>query len=210
MGVIYLARNQEQNEKMREERQSMIRAEALRQFAAKGLSATKIKDIAEGVGMAQGLIYHYYPSKEDIYLELINHALDNMNEAVFNLAGMTEPPNVKIKLAISEMLKTIDASQDFNQTCRLIAGATNSSVLPPSAQEIIERKRDIPYQEVARIMEAGQADGSVIAADPYELAVIFWTAVNGLAIYKATRPDPIAMPPARIIYNMFLIDQDKD
>lgn len=205
-----MARNQEQNEKMREERQAMIRAEALRQFAAKGLAATKIKDIAEGVGMAQGLIYHYYPSKEDIYVELINHALDKMNEAVYNLAGMPEPPDVKIKMAISEMLKTIDASRDFNQTCRLIAGAANSSVLPAAAQELIGKKRDIPYQVLAGIMEAGQGEGTIIAADPYELAVIFWTTVNGLAIYQATRPDPIPMPPARILYNMFLVDRDND
>lgn len=205
-----MARNQEQNEKMREERQAMIRAEALRQFAAKGLAATKIKDIAEGVGMAQGLIYHYYPSKEDIYVELINHALDKMNEAVYNLAGMPEPPDVKIKMAISEMLKTIDASQDFNQTCRLIAGAANSSVLPAAAQELIGKKRDIPYQVLAGIMEAGQVEGTIIAADPYELAVIFWTTINGLAIYQATRPDPIPMPPARILYNMFLVDRDSD
>lgn len=189
---------------MREERREKILKEALHQFSAKGLFATKIKDIAEGVGMAQGLIYHYYPSKEEIYAELISNALDKMNSAVYALVAMPEPPDVKIHMAIAEMLRTIDASDDFNQTCRLIAQATNSAALPTSARLLIEDKRDIPYREVAKIMAAGQDEGTIVEADPYELAVIFWTAINGLAIYKATRPDAIAMPDPEILSSMFL------
>jgi len=193
---------------MRDERREKILTEALHQFAAKGPFAAKIKDIAEGVGMAQGLIYHYYQSKEDIFMELINHALEKMNEAVYQLAVMPEPPDVKIKMAITEMLRTIEGSDDFNQTCRLIAQATNTDILPAGVRQLIEEKRDIPYQEVAKIMAAGQAEGTIIAADPDQLAMIFWTSLNGLAIYKATRSGAIAMPEARILYNMFLTTKD--
>ena len=52
-----LARNKEQNNKMREKKRELILKEAMKEFALKGLFATKIKDIAENVGMAQGLLY---------------------------------------------------------------------------------------------------------------------------------------------------------
>ena len=199
-----MARNKQQNEKMREERKEQILLGALHQFAAKGLFATKIKDIAEAVGMAQGLVYHYYKSKDEIYVELIKNALDKMNEAVYSLKEMSLPPHEKIRLAIEQLLKTIESSNDFTQTCRLIAHATNSTAIPEEAKKLIEEKRDIPYQEIAKIMAQGQEEGTIIKADPNELAIIFWTFINGLAIYKATRQDSTAIPHADILINMFI------
>ncbi|HET6316747.1 MAG TPA: TetR/AcrR family transcriptional regulator [Chloroflexota bacterium] len=37
---------------------------ALHVFAAKGLEAATIKDLSDAAGVAQGLLYHYFPSKE--------------------------------------------------------------------------------------------------------------------------------------------------
>jgi AcrR family transcriptional regulator len=202
--VICLARNQEQNEKMREERKKQILEEALRQFAGKGLFATKIKDIAEAVGMAQGLIYHYYKSKEDIYVELIGDALDKMSNAVYMLQELPKPPHQKIQMAIERLLETIECSEVFTQTCLLIAQATNSTAVPENAKKLIEEKRDIPYQVIAQIMAEGQKQGTIIKADPSELAVIFWTSINGLALYKATRQNGVAIPDARILISLFL------
>lgn len=199
-----MARSRQQNEKMREERKEQILSGALQQFAAKGLFATKIKDIAETVGIAQGLIYHYYKSKDEIYVELIEKALDKMNSAVFSLKEMTDPPHEKIKMAVKQLIKTIEDSRDFTQTCRLIAHATNSAAIPEAAKNIIEKKRDIPYREIAKIMADGQKEGTIVEADPNELAVVFWTSINGLAIYKATRQGRTAMPNADILINMFL------
>lgn len=203
-----MARNQEQNEKMREERKAQILSAALRQFASKGLFATKIKDIAEDVGMAQGLIYHYYKSKDEIYVELINNALEKMNRAVLSLKDMPVPPHEKIRMAIKQLFHTIETSDDFTQTCRLIAHATNSSEIPEEARGFIEEKRDIPYQEIGNIMAEGQEEGTIIQADPHELAIVFWTSINGLAIYKATRQDITTMPDPRILINMFIKENE--
>lgn len=205
-----MARNQEQNAKMRGEKKEQILAGALHEFSTKGLFATKIKDIAESVGMAQGLIYHYYKSKEEIYEELIKNALDKMNSAVFMLKEMPLRPHEKIKTAIEKLLQTIETSDDFTQTCRLIAQATNSTAIPENAKKLIEEKRDIPYQEIAKIMAEGQKEGTIVRADPKDLAMIFWTSINGLAIYKATRQEGIAMPNPDILINMFLKEKNHE
>lgn len=201
---MHLARNKQQNEKMREERKEQIQKAALQQFSTKGLFATRITDIAEAAGMAQGLLYHYYKSKEEIYVELIEDALDKMNSAAFELKEMSLPAQDKIIMAIEQMLHTIESSDVFNQTSRLIAHASNSTAIPEKARQLIEEKRDIPYQVVAKIMAQGQKEGTIIKHDPDELALIFWTSLNGLAIYRATRQDHTTMPEARILINMFL------
>jgi TetR/AcrR family transcriptional regulator len=198
-----MARNQVQNEKMREERREQILSGALRLFATKGLFATRIKDIAKEVGMAQGLVYHYFKSKDEVYVELIRNALEKLNMAVLMLEEMPLPPHEKIKTAVEQLLKTIESSDDFSQTCRLIAHATNSTAIPEDARNLIEENRDIPYRKISMIMAAGQKEGTIRDADPNDLAVVFWTSINGLAIYKATRQGPVKMPDASIIINMF-------
>jgi len=76
-----LARNKDLNQKMKEERREQILSNALMLYAKKGLSATKITDIASASGISQGLIYHYYRSKEEIFVELIGIAFARLNEA---------------------------------------------------------------------------------------------------------------------------------
>lgn len=202
-----MARNQKQNDKMREERKEQIRAEALKQFAKQGLFATRIADIALGVGMAQGLLYHYYPSKDAIFVDLINDALDKLNKASLELRDMPGSAREKIIFALRKLLKTIETSERFSDTCRLIAQATNSTAIPEDAQRLIEEKRDIPHQAIAAVMEAGQQECSVIAGDPWMLATLFWTSVNGLAIYYSTRKDVGEIPDYRILASMFLEDK---
>jgi TetR/AcrR family transcriptional regulator len=120
------------------------------------------------------------------------------------LKEMPQPPHEKIKLAIKQLLKTIQSSDDFSQTCRLIAHATNSNAIPGDAKKLIEEKRDIPYREIAKVMADGQKEGTITDGDPNELAVVFWTSINGLAIYNATRQGSKAVPDPSILINTFL------
>jgi TetR/AcrR family transcriptional regulator len=200
-----MGRKKEQNEKIKEERRAQIREEALLLFSSKGLSATKIQDIAEAIGMAQGLIYHYFPSKEAIYLELIEHAMDKITQATLSLHELPYSAAEKITLSIEKILSTIAENESFTQTCRLIAQATNSTAIPEKAKQWIQEKRDLPYQEIAKIFAQGQQEGSIIPGDPLELAVLFWTSLNGLAIYQATRQEKRALPHASLLINMFLL-----
>jgi TetR/AcrR family transcriptional regulator, cholesterol catabolism regulator len=39
---------------------------ALEVFAAKGFDAATVKDLSEAAGVAEGLLYHYFRSKEDL------------------------------------------------------------------------------------------------------------------------------------------------
>jgi AcrR family transcriptional regulator len=55
-----------------EERKWQIVDTALAVFASKGFKGTSIKDIAETAGISQGLMYHYFPSKEALLTAIID------------------------------------------------------------------------------------------------------------------------------------------
>lgn len=57
----------------REVRQEQLLEVAAQLFAHQGLEGTTTRDIARAAGVSPGLLYHYYPSKEDLLLAVVGH-----------------------------------------------------------------------------------------------------------------------------------------
>ncbi len=49
-----------------------IKGAALRLFVAKGVAETSVREIAKAAGVAQGSLYNYFPSKDDLAWELFS------------------------------------------------------------------------------------------------------------------------------------------
>ncbi|WP_026393572.1 TetR/AcrR family transcriptional regulator [Acetobacterium malicum] len=205
-----MARSKEQNDRMRESRKEKIRNAALLQFVKQGLFATRIQDIAVQAGIAQGLLYHYYSSKDEIFVDLINEALDKTIAASYSVRDMETGPGEKIRFALERLVDTIENSQTFLDTCRLITQAINSTAIPIDAQDLIQEKRNIPYQVIEAIMAAGQKEGTIVGGDPKMLSILFWTSINGLAIYYSTNNNRDVELDYRVIASMFLIERESE
>ena len=200
-------RNADLNHKMRNERREQILSCARRLFAARGLAATKITDIATAAGMSQGLLYHYFESKEAIFTEIVREAFVKMNAAARALEELALPSREKIRMALDQLLRSIEESEDFANTVLLNAQAGISDTAPEEAQAIIQAESDVPYAVIARIMRDGQRDGSIKPHDAEELAMIFWTTIKGLALHKAVRGAAFKAPDARILAGMFFTEE---
>lgn len=201
---MVLGRNKELNQKIKDERKEQILSQALRLFATKGLSATKISDIASASGMSQGLIYHYYRSKEDIFVELIKGAFERINAASLELERLPLSPREKIRLALETLLQGLADNENTGLYYLLIAVATASEAIPDEAKKIISEKNTVPYEVITRIILQGQKDGSIKNYDAEALALVFWTSIKGLAIHKATHGEKFKVPDPEILISMFM------
>jgi TetR/AcrR family transcriptional regulator len=202
-----MGRSAETNQRMRDERRENILSIALQLFAARGLAATKIGDIARRARMSQGLLYHYFRSKEAIYLELIRRAFERMNTAARGLEQLPVSPRKKIARALEALLQGLVQHEDTALTHLLIAQASASEATPRPVRALIDEERNVPYDVMARIFRAGQKDRSVRAGDPAELALLFWVIVRGLAIHKAAWGDAFRAPAAATLSRVFLVGE---
>lgn len=200
---LILARNKELNQKMRDERREQILSNALGLFATKGLAATKISDISLTSGISQGLFYHYFRSKEEIFTELISNAFEKLNSACLELESSSITPREKIFMAIAGLIKGLEENEDAARYHLLIAQATVSDAIPEEAKAIISTQNMVPYEVMTRIIIEGQKDGSIKQYDAKELALVFWTSINGLAIYKAVHGEKFKKPDSNILASMF-------
>jgi AcrR family transcriptional regulator len=189
---------------MRDERRERILAAALSLFAANGLAATKISHIAARVRMSQGLLYHYFRSKEEIFTELVRTAIERMNEAARGLEALPLRPAEKIGVALTTLMEHLEKDTRFAEYFLLVAQAGVSDAVPAEARAVIEQERSVVYDVFTRILRAGQEEGSVVDLPAEELAVAFWVTIKGLALHKATGPASFRMPNPEIFLRLFL------
>ncbi len=64
----------------RSERERQILEAATRVFALKGYRHASVTDIVEESGVARGTFYHYFESKKDIFLRLVDHYFQRIKE----------------------------------------------------------------------------------------------------------------------------------
>lgn len=201
-----MPRNKEANQKVKDERREKILSSALSLFAIKGLAATKISDIATKTGMSQGLVYHYYKSKEEIFVCLIGSAMQKMNEAALNLEKLPVSAKEKIVLAIEGLLSGFDNHANTSSYYFLITQTALSDAYPEEAKEIVRSQNDVKYEVIKRILIEGQKDGTVKNYDPQEMTTLFFSSINGLALNKAIYGNRFKMPDKRILLSMFLTE----
>lgn len=194
-----MGRNAAQNQQTKERRREEILVAAVSLFATKGLAATNVSDIARASGMSQGLLYHYFQSKEDIYVDIIGSAFAKLNDACRQLESSAVPPREKISSALDVLISNLDNHPDAARYHVLITQASLSPVIPERAKQIIAEQAAVPYLVFQRILAAGQQDGSVRPGDPEQLATAFWLTIRGLALHKVihgTRlPEPSLFRP---------------
>jgi AcrR family transcriptional regulator len=96
------------------DRRQQILEAALDVFAEHGFEGATTKEIATHADVTQGLIYFYFPSKEDLFFAAYEHqaklALDQLH---FLTAESDEPPEVVIRRAVTQFVETMDSPRSL-------------------------------------------------------------------------------------------------
>lgn len=79
-------------------------------FAEKGYSSVTMREIGSGIGVSTGTLYHYFPSKESLFEQLIEYLSyeDTKEEA---LAELGNPPTLAER--IEKMMEYICKKEDY-------------------------------------------------------------------------------------------------
>lgn len=92
-----------------EERKQEILDTAMRLFYEKGYEKTSIADIAKAIGVAQGLCYRYFPSKEALF----DSAID---QYATELANKFMLPKGSKKATLKEIIENMPVSVETDNT----------------------------------------------------------------------------------------------
>jgi AcrR family transcriptional regulator len=133
-----------------EERRRQILDAAVRAFAKKGYHASRVSDIAEEAGVAYGLVYHYFESKDAVLESIFREMWGMMVAAINAVEQIEESPREQLRKACAIVLR---GWRDYPDVVRVLVRevARSGEQLQREVEEIAHA-----FAALQRIIERGQ------------------------------------------------------
>lgn len=172
-------------EQQKQDRRNTILTVALDRFIRNGFGSTRISDIAQAADMSVGLMFHYFPSKEDLYHELVT-----LGSQGLTLEFPKTPTNyLDVFRSITSALLTQLANDPFQaQLFILMDQAQYLEHLPERTRQLLQ-SLDAFIERATNFIQEGQALTQIRPGSPRALAICFFSALQGLAQHIALDPD---------------------
>lgn len=168
-------------------------------FAEKGYAALTMRQIAQGLGVSTGTLYHYFPSKEGLFEQLVREStLQDIQNAIA-LANQQD-----------SVLRRIEAALEFV--------AQNEVFLKKKMLIWIEfyqhqhRESSAPVEVFHEVWQASkQQIAALLGLDDPQLMSFLCCAVDGILLHRIYEPQSgLFRDRARLLVDMvrlYLIDQ---
>jgi AcrR family transcriptional regulator len=170
-----------------EDRRLQIMEAALPIFAEKGFKGATNRDIAQAAGIAPGLIYWYFKSKEDLFRAILEEFVP-FGELTLPLATMTNVPPRQLLPLLAQGIVTIF---DQPRTLLIFRILVAESMHAPDGGTLINTlifKRII--DPLVIYITAQQAAGLLRQDDPLLMAQMFIASIAVFFIRRRVGEDP--------------------
>jgi len=141
-------------DKAQADKRRMILDAAVRVFARQGFHSCRVSDIADEAGVAYGLVYHYFASKDEVLDTLFLERWDVMLEMIRDVDARPIPAREKLHEIVSFIVDSYRHDPDMMKVIIVeVTRAANSF-----GRTHIEQIRTA-YDLIGGIVEKAQADG---------------------------------------------------
>jgi AcrR family transcriptional regulator len=166
-----------------EETRAHILDAAVRKFAMAGYNAASVDDICAEAGVSKGAFYHHFPSKQAIFLALLEGWLKTVDVALDGLRQATIPETL---VNMTGILPAIFATADERLPMFL------EFWLQASRDETVWEATIAPYRHYrdhfAQLIRDGIAEGSLKEVDPEAGAQVILSLAVGLFLQGVLDP----------------------
>lgn len=168
------------------ERQQQLVDTAIALFSERGYGATRIRDICDRAGVAKGLFYWYFPTKLDLFAELVRTMRRRLRRA--QAAAMDPDADASTRLR-----QGTAASVVFMAQHAAYFALVDVERADPTIADTLRAGSQVYLDDVTALIREAQGVGDVIDADPHVLALGVLGAVSSYS--NAWRAGRIDMKP---------------
>ena len=136
-----------------EDKPRQILDAAVRVFAAQGYEASRVGDVAKEAGVAYGLVYHYYGSKEAVLEAVFREAWGRLLTAVAVAEQTGESAPEQLELVVKIVLRAWRDDPDLVRL--LVREITRNPHIQDELDEIGQA-----FASLQRIVERGRHEGT--------------------------------------------------
>ena len=155
-----------------EEKRRLILDAAVRVFARTGYHSCRVGDITEEAGVAHGLLYHYFASKEEVLETVFRDTWTEVLDAFTAVERSDEPPREQLRHVAAILLRAWRRDPDLVRV--LVREVARSPQVQSKVDELGQA-----FKAIERIVAAGQAAGAFRSdLDAKLLSWIFYGAIE--------------------------------
>jgi TetR/AcrR family transcriptional regulator, fatty acid metabolism regulator protein len=136
------------------DKRTLILDAAVRVFARKGYHAARVGDIAAEAGVAHGLLYHYFDSKEELLESIFRETWTELLGALEQVEKDVRPAGEQLRQVAAILLRSWRHDPDLVRV--LVREVARSPQLGGRVDEI-----EKAFAVIERIIERGQRAGEV-------------------------------------------------
>jgi TetR/AcrR family fatty acid metabolism transcriptional regulator len=156
------------------DKRRLILDAAVRVFARQGFHTCRVSDIADEAGVAYGLVYHYFQSKDEVLDTLFLERWELMLAAIDEIDAQPIGPREKLYAIASFIVDSYRHDRDLMKVIIVEVTRAANTFGQTHLPEI--RKA---YQRIADIVESAQADGTFRdSVSPQFAAMAFYGAIE--------------------------------
>lgn len=156
------------------DKRRLILDAAVRVFARQGFHTCRVSDIADEAGVAYGLVYHYFDSKDQILDTLFVERWDILLQAIQEVDGQSIPAREKLHAIASFIVDSYRHDPDLMKV--IIVEVTRAA--NTFGRTHLPQIRNA-YVQIAAIVERAQRDGEFRSdVTPDFAALAFYGAVE--------------------------------
>jgi TetR/AcrR family transcriptional regulator, fatty acid metabolism regulator protein len=143
------------NEKLAVEKRRLILDAAVRVFARRGFNRCRVSDIADEAGVAYGLVYHYFRSKDQVLDTLFLERWNVMLDVIGDIDGQELAARDKLQAIASFIVDSYRHDPELMKVIIVEVTRAANSFGQTHLDKITEA-----YDLIAGIVERAQADGA--------------------------------------------------
>jgi AcrR family transcriptional regulator len=169
-----------------EETHERILHAALEGFAQNGFDATGVAEICRRAGVSKGAFYHHFPSKQAVFLELMEQWLTGLDEQLSGAArGAKTVPERLLRMARMARLIFVMAEEQLPVFLEFWAKASRDPQIWEATISPYRRYRDT----FSSMIEEGIGEGTLRPIDPRNAAYAIVGLATGLILQGVLGPD---------------------
>ncbi len=181
-----------QRQKQKEARRREILDKSLDLFVRHGYTGTSTREISRALGISSGLMFHYYATKEQLYLAHLHTALDGIRMIAEYLRLPLSPLRIFREIA-EAVLSYFAVSPSTAKVFLLAKQASYADYLTDEMKKVVAQMDAVGL--LAPVVRAGQKQGEIREGDPHSLALCFFSALESAAENAVCHPS-VPMPQA--------------
>ena len=187
-----------QREQQKENRRRQILDVSLDLFVRHGYTGTSTRDISRRIGISSGLMFHYFESKEQLYIALMSTASGSV-KMIEEYAKMPMGPLELFREITDSILLYFQVSPTMPKLFLLIRQAFYADYLTRGMKAVVSQM-DI-LDKLVPIVKAGQKTGEIRKGNPKALALCYFSIIEGAAEAAVCSPGA-PLPDAGWIVDM--------